>query len=451
MTFSPLRGFQDYPPPDAGARSAIFERMRASARACGFTELETPSVESLDLFRVKSGEEIASELWAFTDKGGREVTLVAETTPSLARVFVERAKAAPQPTKWFTLSKLWRYEEPQAGRTREFSQFNLDILGAGGVEAEVELLGAAARVLDSAGAAGLYDFRVNDRELAEGFARSLGATDLPGFFRALDRSLKSSPNELATALAEAGLSGEAIERLRGDLASFGDGIPAAEAAGILDGWLARGLPDPGPSGARRLRRLFDLLASTPVRDRVRLDIRTIRGLAYYTSTVFEAFGRRGERRAILGGGRYDGLIELFGGPPTPAVGLAIGDQTLELLLRSNGRWPTQDPSIDTYVVAVTPEQVPIAFEVVEALRSAGVSADLDLMQRTLPRQMREAARRGARRAVLVGPKELERGMLVERDLTTGAQREIPRGSIGGPDAPGGPRGPGASAPPPGPA
>jgi histidyl-tRNA synthetase len=448
VTFQSLRGFRDFPPPDAGARSLLFERLRASARRSGYAELETPAVESLELFRVKSGEEIAEELWAFSDKGGRPVTLAAETTPSLARVYVDQAKALPQPVKWFTLSKLWRYEEPQAGRSREFSQFNLDILGAAGVEAEVDLLLTAARALDEAGAADLYEIRLNDRELAEGMGRSLGATDLPKYFRALDRSSKASAAEFAAALAEAGLSEEGRERLEADLASFADGVPAAEAPAILDGWLARGLADPGPSGAKRLRRLFDLIATTRLRDRVVLDLRVVRGLAYYTSTVFEGFGREGERRSLFGGGRYDHLIELFGGPATPAVGLAIGDVTLELVLRAHGRWPAGEPPLDTFVVAITPEEVPVAFEVVEKLRARGVSADLDLMGRTLTRQLREAARRGARRALLIGPKELARGMVVERDLTTGVQRELPRAGVG---APGGPDGRDAPSAPPGPA
>src|SRR5580693_3886440 len=133
MPLGALRGFRDYVPPDAGARSEILRRFRAAARRSGFQELETPSVEALELFQKKSGEEIGQQTWAFRDKGDREVALVPETTPSLARVFVERAKAEPLPVKWFTYSKLWRYEEPQSGRTREFSQFNLDILGVPGV------------------------------------------------------------------------------------------------------------------------------------------------------------------------------------------------------------------------------------------------------------------------------------------------------------------------------
>jgi histidyl-tRNA synthetase len=435
VTFESLRGFRDYVPPEAGARRVVEGRMRQAAVSAGFRELETPAVESLELFQVKSGEEIGRELWSFTDKGGRAVTLVAETTPSLARVFVERAKAEPLPAKWFSLSKVWRYEEPQSGRTREFSQFNVDIVGAAGPAAEVELLLTAARLLDEAGAEGLYELHVNDRELAEGLGRSLGAPDLGAYFRALNRAWLGSRSELEAALAEAGLSRDGIERLLADLATIGDGVPATEAPALLDGWLARGLPDPGPAGAARLKALFELVAATPIRDRVRLNLRVVRGLAYYTSMVFEGVDRAGKLRAILGGGRYDHLIELFGGAPAPACGFAIGDQTLEQLLRTNGRWPNGEPPLDVYVVTVTPSETPIAFELVARLRADGLAADLDLMGRPLGRQLKEAARRGAKRALIVGPRELARGMVVERDLTTGAQREVPRSAPGGRAAP----------------
>ncbi len=437
MPVAPLRGFRDYPPPEAGARSLIRAAMRAVARRSGYVELETPSVESLELFQVKSGEEIGKELWAFTDKGGRNVTLAAESTPSLARVFAERAKAEPLPAKWFTVAKLWRYEEPQGGRTREFTQFNLDILGAPAPAAEVDLLLTVARLLDAAGAAGLYQIRVNDRGLAEGIGRTYGATDLLAYFRALDRSRKGGLGPLRADLEGAGLSPESVDQLVADLAGVGEGVPAAEALPLLDGWAARGLERPGPEGIARLRTLFDLLAGTPLKDRVRFDLSLVRGFAYYTSLVFEGFDLAGEGRSLFGGGRYDGLIELFGGPPTPACGLALGDQTLERLLRSAGRWPEGEPALDTYVVAVTAAEVPVAFEIAEALRGEGVSADVDLMGRPLSRQLKEAARRRARRAIIVGPKELARGLVVERDLTTGAQREIPRSSPSGDG--GGPR------------
>ncbi len=439
MPFAPLRGFRDYAPPDAGARSEILRRMRSVARRCGFAELETPSLESLDLFRVKSGEEISQQLWAFADKSGRDVTLVAETTPSLARVFVDRAKAEPLPVKWFTISRLWRYEEPQSGRTREFAQFNLDILGVAGPAAEVEVLASAALVLDEAGAEGLYAFRVNDRALAESLGRRLGVADRDGFFRALDRYRKSAPAEFRSELAAAGAAEEGIAALSELLERVGRGVAPSEMGDVLAALDAGSLDADGQAGAARISRLLAELDRLGLGDRIVFDPTVVRGLAYYTSTVFEAFDRAGDSRALFGGGRYDHLIELFGGPATPAVGLAIGDQTLELLLRRHGRWPDGEPALDTYVVAVSPAEAPVARELVEGLRRAGVAADADLMERSLSRQLKEAARRKARRALIVGPRELARGAVVERDLATGAQREIPRSELlPGVDGPGAP-------------
>lgn len=424
MPFSALRGFRDYLPPDAGARSELRRRMRAVARRCGFVELETPSVESLELFKAKSGEEMGEQLWAFKDKGGRDVVLAAETTPSLARVFADRAKSEPLPVKWFTVSKLWRYEEPQQGRTREFSQFNVDILGVPGVEADAELLATAALILDEVGAKGLYAFRVNDRDFAEGLGLGLGVKDKDRFFRALDRYLKLPRAEFRAELVAAGAGADAVEQLVQRLEKSGSGLAPSEVGAFLDELGPLQLPPPAAAGITRLRALFELLPRLGVADRVVFDPTVVRGLAYYTSTVFEAYDRSGDLRALFGGGRYDHLIELFGGPATPACGLAIGDQTMELLLRAHGRWPTGEPPLDTYVVAVTANEVPSAFEWVQRLRRAGVAADCDLMARSLSRQLKEAARRGARRALILGPKETAKGVLVERDLATGTQREL---------------------------
>jgi histidyl-tRNA synthetase len=423
---SGLRGFRDYVPPDAGARSELRRRFRAAARRSGYTELETPSVESLELFQTKSGEEIVRETWAFDDKGGRHVALIPETTPGLARVFVDRAKSEPMPVKWFTVSKLWRYEEPQAGRTREFGQFNLDVLGVPGIEAEVDLLQTAALLMDDAGAAGLYAFRLNDRALAEGIGRRFGAKDLLAYFRALDRSRKVSGSEFTGMLEASGLENEGVSFLRDHLEAVGDGVVPSALGPVLDALRGLGLAPEAIEGLDRLRQILEGLVSAGVGDRVVYDPTVVRGLAYYTTSVFEAYDRSGDLRSLFGGGRYDHLVELFGGPPTPACGLAIGDQTLELLLRAAGRWPEGEPALDTYVVSTGPEMLPVVLEVVGVLRRAGRSADFDPLRRTVGRQLREAARRRARRALIVGPKELAHGRIVERDLTTGAQRELPR-------------------------
>lgn len=430
MPTGALRGFRDYLPPEAGARSEILRRMRAAARRAGYVELETPSVESFELYQVKSGEGIAAQTWLFRDKGDRAVALVSETTPSLARVFVERGKSEPLPVKWFTVSKIWRYEEPQAGRTREFTQFNLDILGVPGVAAEADLLTTAALVLDEVGAEGLYAFRISDRAVAEGIGRLFGANDMGRFFRAVDGYRKNPPAQFEGELAAAGLSAERAAELGDLFASAGEGV----APGELDAFFAdlgrRGLDPAAQEGLGRLQSLFGLLGKAGLGDRIVFDPTIVRGIAYYTSTVFEAYSRSGDGRSVFGGGRYDHLIELFEGPSTPAAGLAIGDQTLELLLRSGGRWPDGEPPLDTYVVVVNASLAPEALALVQELRRSGVSADCDLLARSMSRQLKEAARRRCRRALILGLKEAKPGAVVERDLASGAQRELPRAEAG---------------------
>ncbi len=399
--------------------------MRSAARRAGYQELETPCVESFELYQVKSGEGIAAETWLFHDKGDRPVALVPETTPSLARIYVDRAKSEPLPVKWFTLSKIWRYEEPQAGRTREFLQFNLDILGVPGVEAEADLLATAALVLDEVGAEGLYAFRINDRAVAAGIGQLVGARDNARFFRAVDRFQKIPPAEFEGELAAAGVSASSAQELAALYRSAGNGVPAPEVNDFLDGLARRGLDAAARVGLDRLKALFALLDAAGLGDRVVFDPTVVRGLAYYTSTVFEAYARAGGR-AVFGGGRYDHLMELFEGPPTPAAGLAIGDQTLELLLKGAGRWPDGEPPLHTYVVVVNPSLTPEALRLVQELRRAGLSADCDLLARSMSRQLKEAARRRARRALILGLKEAGPESVVERDLESGVQREIPR-------------------------
>jgi histidyl-tRNA synthetase len=426
VTPGPLRGFRDYLPPDAGARSELRRRMRAAARRGGFIELELPCVESFELYETKSGEGIAAETWLFRDKGDRPVALVPEQTPSLARVYVERAKSEPLPVKWFTVSKNWRYEEPQSGRTREFLQFNLDLLGVPGVEGEADLLSTAALLFDEIGAKGLYALRINDRAIAEGLGRRLGAREIPRFFRAVDRFRKVPVREFEAELEAAGVGSGPGQELRDLFEGAGTGVPPDRVDAYLDELSRRALDDSAKPGVDRVRALFRLLDRAGLSDRVAFDPTVVRGLAYYTSTVFEGVSRGGDGRSIFGGGRYDHLIELFGGPPTPAVGLAIGDQTLELLLRGAGRWPDGEPPLDTYVVTAPGASFDTAYALVAELRRAGISADLDLLGRSMSRQFKEAARRRSRRALILGLKEATPGAVVERDLATGSQRELAR-------------------------
>jgi len=421
-----LRGFRDYPPPEAGARSEIRRRMRSAARRGGYSELETPCVESFELYQTKSGEGIAAQAWMFRDKGDRPVALSPETTPSLARVFAARAKSEPLPVKWFTVSKSWRYEEPQAGRTREFVQFNLDILGVPGVEAEADILATTALLMDEVGAQGLYAFRVSDRAIADGLGRRAGTRETGPFFRAVDQYRKISTAEFEKELASAGVMPDRIETLRSFFESVGAGVPPASLEPFLAELSRGGLDAAAMEGVERVRKLFSLLDRAGLADRTVFDPTVVRGIAYYTSIVFEGYAKQGDSRSLFGGGRYDHLIELFGGPPTPAAGIAIGDQTLEILLKDAGRWPEGEPPLDTFVAVADPARHADAIALVQELRRAGLSADCDLLSRNLSRQLKEAARRRSRRALILGLREVGPDALVERDLATGAQREVAR-------------------------
>jgi histidyl-tRNA synthetase len=400
--------------------------MRSAARRGGYSELETPCVESFELYQTKSGEGIAAQAWMFHDKGDRPVALAPETTPSLARVFAARAKSEPLPVKWFTVSKQWRYEEPQAGRTREFVQFNLDILGVPGVEAEADILATTALLLDEVGAQDLYAFRLSDRAIADGLGRRAGARDTGPFFRAVDQFRKIPPAEFESELADAGVPSDRAESLRSFFESVGSGVPPASLEPFLAELSRDGLDAPAREGVERVRKLFALLDRSGLSDRVVFDPTVVRGIAYYTSSVFEGYARKGDSRSIFGGGRYDHLIELFGGPPTPAAGMALGDQTLEILLKDAGRWPEGEPPLDTFVAVADPARHADAIALVQELRRAGLSADCDLLSRNLSRQLKEAARRRSRRALILGLREVGSDALVERDLATGAQREVAR-------------------------
>ena len=430
MRFQALRGFRDYLPPDAQIRADMFWTVRQVARRAGFSEVEPPSLESLDLFRAKSGEGIVGETFSFVDKGGREVTLTPENTPSLARLYVERAKVEPLPVKWFTLPKLWRYEEPQSGRTREFSQCVLDIFGVPGVEAEIDLLLTTRQILEALGLAGRFMFRVNDRRVADGMGRSLGASETGAFFRALDRRPKLDPSAFREELRRAGLDEAAQERLAGFLRGTDGGVPPGRTEAALtelSQW--PGFPAPAAEGVRNLRELFAQGSAAGLDDVLVYDPTIVRGLAYYTSTVFEAYDRGGKIRALFGGGRYDQLVELFGGAKVPACGLAMGDQTLEILLREAGRWSAPSRGLDVYVAVVDPQQGALALPWVRDLRSDGFVVDHDLLGRPLSRQMKDAARRNASFLLLLGPEEVARGTVTLRNMQTGRQEAVAAGDV----------------------
>jgi histidyl-tRNA synthetase len=417
--FARLPGFRDFPPEDFALRSHIQESWRRVSRRYGFSEYDGPPLEPLDLYVEKSGEEIVGQLYHFVDRGDRPVALRPEMTPSFARILGDRSRAMSKPIRWFSMPQLFRYERQQRGRLREHFQWNVDIVGEAGVAADAEVLAVA---LDGLRALGLTseDFvaRVSDRRLLAALLRVVGVAEerMGGAFAVIDKIERTPPEKVEDGLrADAGLDHGQVETLLGLLGA--EGLDALEA-----GFGA--YADVAPELAR-LRAYVETLDAMGLGDFVEVDLRIVRGLAYYTGIVFEIFDRKGELRAVCGGGRYDRLLELVGGEPLPAVGFGMGDVVLGELLAERGLIPEYAPEVDYFVVPVTPEQRPETLRIAHLLRDRGHSVAYALRDQAVGRQMKAATREGARTVLVLGPDELAAGTIVARDMKSGEERSIP--------------------------
>ena len=414
----PPKGTRDFYPEDLRLREWLFGRFRAVARAFGYEEVDAPVVEHAELFTRKAGEEIVQQLYHF-ELHGRRYALRGEFTPSLARMVLARRGALRLPLRWFAIPQCWRYERMQRGRRREHYQWNMDVWGEPRVTAEAELIAAVFQALDALGVpAGEVRVRVSSRALLEEALRASVLRGRPDAFPALcvaiDKLDKIGPDAVVELLTDpAGL-------VR---------LPRPDAAHVV-AWLGvRDLDEavrqapPGSAGADALRELFELCAAYGVADRVAFDASVVRGLAYYTGIVFEAFDRAGELRAICGGGRYDRLLETLGGSPLPAAGFGFGDAVIQELLAERGLLPELRRELDAVVFAFGDGERAAAVALAGALRAEGASVELVLGGVKLKRALADADRNGARRVYLVGPDEVSRGVALVRDLASGEQGE----------------------------
>ena len=418
MRFQSLRGFRDFYPEEMAARRKVLDKIFKEVQKYGFREIDAPSVESLELYRIKSGEEILTQTFSFADRGNREVTLIPELTPTVARMVVEREKSLKRPIKWFSMPKMWRYEEPQAGRLREFYQLNVDIFGVPGPEADAEVLAVGIGLMLKLGLEGNFVFKVSDRRLMHGVLDDMGIENKGAVFAAIDKRYKVSEPEFKDMLLSAGLDDLKVGRLLAILDSRG---PLAESLQRLKGLVS--LENKATlEGFESLERLADLMAMYRMEQYCELDLSVIRGLAYYTGTVFECYDTKGELRAIFGGGRYDNIIELFGGEPMPAVGFGMGDAVLEILMRRAGVWPEEKIATDYFVLTTSPKFMETAIFLAQALRDRGYIVETDLLNRSFSNQMKYANSIGARYVLILGEKEMAEGKVSIKDMETGEQR-----------------------------
>lgn len=369
-----LPGFRDfYPEPvphkdvwSADARQYLFDQWRATARRYGFREYDGPPLEPLELFTAKSGAEIVAQLYNFVDKGERAIALRPEMTPTLARMIAAHERNYKKPVKWFALPQLFRYERQQKGRLREHFQLNADIVGEQDPAADAELIALLIDTLRSLKlTAADFVIRLSSRNAWNDYFAQRGgqAGQEYDFFQIIDKLERTPPEESQQKLAALGF---ALDDVNGFINS---GIPTTELASIIGNLAARGLGD------------F-----------VKVDYHVIRGLAYYTGPVFEAFDRKGEFRAIAGGGRYNNLVKLISGGKVdlPALGFGMGDVVLLELLKARGLLPVFAAAVDVFVLVEDEALRPQSLKLVQDLRNAGRSVEYALTSTKLEKQFKRA-------------------------------------------------------------
>ena len=413
-----IKGFRDFYPEAMQSRRQVMDTVEGTAQRYGFREIGTPAMEAVEMYADKSGEEIVEELYAFEDRGGREVALTPELTPTVARMFVAKQQELSKPVKWVSTRPFWRYEEPQQGRFREFYQTNVDIFGSSEPTADAEVLAVAADALTDLGLTGEdFDFRVSHRDILGGLLESFDAdVDTREAIRAVDKRAKVEPEEYTRLLEEAGLShAQAMEF---------DGLLDTDEEN-LDDLVEFAGTDRVESAVENLTAVLDAAADFGVREYCTLSLTTARGLDYYTGVVFECFDSTGEvSRSVFGGGRYDDLIEGFGGQPTPAVGFAPGYATLGLLLQRAGVWPEEALSTDYYVLQVGDTR-DVAARIARDLRARGHVVESDVSGRSFGAQLDYADSINAETVVIVGEQDLENDEVTIKDMDSGDQTTAP--------------------------
>jgi histidyl-tRNA synthetase len=405
-----VKGTRDFYPEEMAARTWLFNKVRKISELYGYEEYEGPFLERLDLYAAKSGDELVNQQsYVFQDRGGDQITLRPELTPTLARMVAQKQKELAYPLRWWSFGPFWRYERPQKGRSREFFQWNIDLIGVNAPEADAEMIGIAVALFQELGlGADKVRIAVNSRRLMDTELAGLGISKelQKVVFRVIDRRDKMSAQEwqeyaLSTGLTEEQLQG--ILRLQGD----------------KELW----------QRSEDLQRIFAILDKMGMRDYVEFDPEVIRGLDYYTGVVFEAQARSGGR-AIFGGGHYDNLVSAVGGDPLPGVGFAMGDVMITIILRENNLVPDfKLVPADTLVTVFDAESLPDSFGLAAELRQAGLKVLVYPETARLQKQLKYADKLGVRFALIAGPDERANGQVTVKDLRESAQETIDRAQL----------------------
>jgi histidyl-tRNA synthetase len=408
----PVRGTRDFYPEQMAFRQWLYGRMKEVSQRFGYQEYEGPVMETLDLYAAKSGDELVKEQsYVFTDRGGDQITLRPELTPTLARMVAQKQRELPKPIRWWSFGPFWRYERPQKGRTREFFQWNLDCIGADSAYADAEIVAILAEFLRSVGLTSQQvGIKVNNRKLMKAQIEALGVepAKVEGVYRLIDKLDKLSPADwVAYGKETVGLGDNELERLRGMMAN-------------REMW----------QESEQLVSFFSLIKDLGVGDFVEFDPSVIRGLAYYTDLVFEVWDRQGEFRAILGGGRYGNLLSDVGGEPMGGVGFAMGDVVISLVLEQYGLKPKLRPCPTHALVTVfAGDLIGVSSRVAAQLRTAGINTELYPETAKLDRQLKYANNNGIPFVVIIGPDEAAANKATVKNLASGRQESVSQAEL----------------------
>jgi len=405
-----LKGTRDFYPEEKAVQIWLYGKIREVSEEFGYQEWDGPFLEKIELYAAKSGEELVKEqAFVFPDRGGDLITLRPELTPTLARMVAQKQGELVYPLRWWSFGPFWRYERPQKGRTREFFQWNIDVIGTSNPESDAELLAIAAAFFQKVGLrpdqARIF---VNNRRLMDAALGGLGIDPeiRARAIRLIDRQDKLRPEDWERYALEQGLSAEQLAGLK---------------MLLTDTELWR--------KSDELCRVFAVLEAMGLHDYVTFDARIIRGLDYYTGTVFEARDLDGGR-ALLGGGRYDNLVGDVGGDPLPGVGFAMGDVMMTIVLEKYGLLPERSSSPAQVLVTLFDESMLVgAYRLAAELRRTGVKAAVYPEPAKLMKQLKYADRLGIKLAVIVGPDEEAAGRVTLKDLAARTQESVTRAEL----------------------
>lgn len=418
LSSQPYKGTRDYYPAEKRIQNFIFNNWKRVAMRYGYEEYGAPMIEPLDVYAAKSGQELASEqTYTFTDRGGRIVAIRPEMTPTVSRMVAARRQEMAYPARLFSIANFMRYERPQRGREREFWQLNADIFGVEGATAESEIIAMGAEFMKAFGATdGMYIIKINNRKVINFMmAHYLGLDTVQAhlMIKLFDRKNKISIEDFRD---------QAIDIFGEEMAA--DGLTKISlllnAHNMAD--LPEGIRD--SEAVREVQELFTLLDAAGIKNAV-FDITLMRGFDYYTGTVFEFFDMDPENnRSLFGGGRYDGLVGLFGAEPISAVGIAPGLTTTELFLQSHGLMPKLPSTTEVYVAVLGEDSLVGATKLAAELRAEGVNTELDTTGRKLDKQIKTAVKKEIPFLIFVGEEELKSEIYPFKDTASSEEQKL---------------------------